>query len=186
MPERTAKLGPGDIALESSVLTAYLGPSFSQGRILDNRSRGRWLRRIVCFVNGSIDRGTARRASGTAGAALIHAELDISWQLQRVRGQLLHRATKTEASDATLLLPGICVTPCECSINIAYADRDMHGSGVNLLLTMDFRTCSRASSRVIMFLCRPRVPCTCCISSIRITAQCSTMLDSPPVTWISA
>jgi len=28
----------------------------------------------------------------------------------------------------------------------------MHGSGVNLLLTMDFRTCSRASSRVIMYL----------------------------------
>jgi hypothetical protein len=41
---------------------------------------------------------------------LDHAELDISWQLQRVRGQLLHRATKIEASDATLPLPGICVT----------------------------------------------------------------------------
>ena len=41
---------------------------------------------------------------------LDHAELDIGWQLQRVRGQLLHRATKTEASDATLPLPGICVT----------------------------------------------------------------------------
>jgi integrase len=38
------------------------------------------------------------------------AELDIGWQLQRVRGQLLHRETKTEASDATLPLPGICVT----------------------------------------------------------------------------
>jgi hypothetical protein len=37
-------------------------------------------------------------------------ELDIGWQLQRVRGQLLHRETKTEASDATLPLPGICVT----------------------------------------------------------------------------
>jgi integrase len=41
---------------------------------------------------------------------LDQAELDISWRLQRVRGQLLHRATKTEASDATLPLPGICVT----------------------------------------------------------------------------
>jgi integrase len=38
------------------------------------------------------------------------AELDIGWQLQHVRGQLLHRETKTEASDATLPLPGICVT----------------------------------------------------------------------------
>jgi integrase len=38
------------------------------------------------------------------------AELDIGWQLQRVRGELLHRETKTEASDATLPLPGICGT----------------------------------------------------------------------------
>jgi integrase len=38
------------------------------------------------------------------------SELDTTWQLQRVRGQLLHRETKTEASDATLPLPAICVT----------------------------------------------------------------------------
>ncbi len=43
-------------------------------------------------------------------AALDGAELDIGWQLQRVRRELLHRETKTEASDATLPLPGICVT----------------------------------------------------------------------------
>lgn len=36
------------------------------------------------------------------------AEIDITWQLQRVRRQLLHRQTKTEASDATLPLPEIC------------------------------------------------------------------------------
>jgi integrase len=41
---------------------------------------------------------------------LDRAELDTSWQLQRVAGQLLHRQTKTEASDATLPLPEICVT----------------------------------------------------------------------------
>jgi integrase len=41
---------------------------------------------------------------------LDRAELDIGWQLQRVGGQLLHRETKTEASEATLPLPGICVT----------------------------------------------------------------------------
>ena len=45
-----------------------------------------------------------------SGVDLDHAELDIGWQLQRVRGQLLYRAAKTEASDATLPLPGICVT----------------------------------------------------------------------------
>src|SRR5262249_36276741 len=41
---------------------------------------------------------------------LDRAELDIGWQLQRVRRQLLHRETKTEASGATLPMPGICVT----------------------------------------------------------------------------
>ena len=38
------------------------------------------------------------------------AELTIGRQLQRVRGQLLHRETKTHASDATLPLPSICLT----------------------------------------------------------------------------
>ncbi|MBV9011188.1 MAG: site-specific integrase [Pseudonocardiales bacterium] len=38
------------------------------------------------------------------------AELTIGRQLQRVRGELLHRETKTEASDATLPLPSICLT----------------------------------------------------------------------------
>ncbi|MCP2340396.1 integrase [Actinomadura rupiterrae] len=37
------------------------------------------------------------------------AELDVSWQLQRVRRELLHRETKTEASDAKLPLPAICM-----------------------------------------------------------------------------
>jgi len=36
-------------------------------------------------------------------------ELAVGWQLQRVSGQLLHRETKTEGSDATLPLPAICV-----------------------------------------------------------------------------
>jgi integrase len=38
------------------------------------------------------------------------AELVIGLQLQRVGRQLLHRETKTQTSDATLPLPGICVT----------------------------------------------------------------------------
>ncbi|MDZ5446910.1 tyrosine-type recombinase/integrase [Micromonospora sp. 4G57] len=37
-------------------------------------------------------------------------ELTIGRQLQRVRGKLLHRDTKTQASDATLPLPDICMT----------------------------------------------------------------------------
>jgi integrase len=45
-----------------------------------------------------------------AAVDLETAELDVSWQLQRVRGQLLHRETKTEASDARLPLPAICTT----------------------------------------------------------------------------
>jgi integrase len=46
---------------------------------------------------------------------LDEAELDIGWQLQRVRGQLLRRETRTEASDATLPLPGICVNALTCA-----------------------------------------------------------------------
>jgi integrase len=44
-----------------------------------------------------------------ADVDLPAAELAIAWQLQRVRGELLHRETKTEASDATLPLPAICI-----------------------------------------------------------------------------
>jgi integrase len=40
---------------------------------------------------------------------LVAAELTIGRQLQRVRGELLHRETKTRASDATLPLPPVCV-----------------------------------------------------------------------------
>ncbi|MFI7068672.1 site-specific integrase [Micromonospora sediminicola] len=37
-------------------------------------------------------------------------ELSVAYQLQRIRRQLLHRETKTEASDATLPLPAVCTT----------------------------------------------------------------------------
>lgn len=40
---------------------------------------------------------------------LDRGELDIGWQPQRVRRQLLHQETKTEASEASLPLSGICV-----------------------------------------------------------------------------
>lgn len=44
-----------------------------------------------------------------ADVDLDEGELTIAWQLQRVHGQLLHRETKTEGSDATLPLPGIVI-----------------------------------------------------------------------------
>ncbi|BCJ26195.1 site-specific integrase [Actinocatenispora sera] len=37
-------------------------------------------------------------------------ELSVAFQLQRIRGRLYHRETKTEASDATLPFPSICTT----------------------------------------------------------------------------
>ena len=37
-------------------------------------------------------------------------EIVVTWQLQRTRGQLQHRETKTPGSEATLPLPDICVT----------------------------------------------------------------------------
>ncbi|GAA3948334.1 hypothetical protein GCM10023085_33250 [Actinomadura viridis] len=41
---------------------------------------------------------------------LDKAELTVGWQIQHIRGQLLHRETRTESSDAVLPLPDICVT----------------------------------------------------------------------------
>ncbi|MET7464139.1 hypothetical protein [Nonomuraea sp. NPDC005501] len=41
---------------------------------------------------------------------LDQAKMTIGWQLQRVAGKLLHRRTKTDASDATLPFPEIVTT----------------------------------------------------------------------------
>ncbi|NDL60979.1 site-specific integrase [Phytoactinopolyspora mesophila] len=54
-------------------------------------------------------------------------ELGIEHQLQRVRRQLLHRETKTEASDDTLPLPGIASTAL--SQRLARRDRDREQAG---------------------------------------------------------
>jgi integrase len=55
------------------------------------------------------------RKGETLGLRWLDVDLDagqltVGRQLQRVRGQLLHRETKTEESDAALPLPAICVT----------------------------------------------------------------------------
>jgi integrase len=47
----------------------------------------------------------------------------INWQLQRSRGQLRHRETKTPGSDATLPLPAICATALKLRAEQQAADR---------------------------------------------------------------
>lgn len=58
---------------------------------------------------------------------LAAGELSIGWQLQRVGGQLLHRETKTQTSDATLPLPHICATALELRQAARQHDRDRAG-----------------------------------------------------------
>lgn len=57
------------------------------------------------------------------------AELDIGWQLQRVHGQLLHRQTKTEAPEATLPLPGICLTALRLRQYVQVQAKEKAGDG---------------------------------------------------------
>jgi integrase len=51
----------------------------------------------------------------------------VTWQLQRSRGQLHHRETKTSGSEATLPLPNICVTALKLRREQQIADRDRAG-----------------------------------------------------------
>jgi integrase len=60
---------------------------------------------------------------------LEEATLDVGWQLQRVRGQLLRRETKTEASDAVLPLPDICVTALRLHLDAQARVRASAGAG---------------------------------------------------------
>ena len=55
-------------------------------------------------------------------------ELAVEWQLQRVRGQLLHRETKTAGSDATLPLPQICRTAIAERRRLRAEDRKAAGA----------------------------------------------------------
>lgn len=59
---------------------------------------------------------------------LDKAELTIGLQLQRIRRQLHHRATKTEGSDATLPLPPMCVAALRLRQSQQKADRDKAGA----------------------------------------------------------
>jgi integrase len=74
---------------------------------------------------------------------LAAGELSIGWQLQRVGGQLLHRETKTQTSDATLPLPDICATALDLRHAAKKNDRDQAGiawQGSRLLFTTRYGT----------------------------------------------
>jgi integrase len=74
---------------------------------------------------------------------LVAGELSVGWQLQRVGGQLLHRETKTQTSDATLPLPNICATALALRQQAKKNDRDQAGiawQGSRLLFTTRYGT----------------------------------------------
>lgn len=58
---------------------------------------------------------------------LAAGELSIGWQLQRVGGQLLHRETKMQTSDARLPLPDICAAALGLRQAAKKHDRDQAG-----------------------------------------------------------
>jgi len=68
------------------------------------------------------------------------AELSIGWQLQRVARQLLHRATKTETSDATLPLPEICATALRLRESREAEDRRAAGTDWQFLASENARS----------------------------------------------
>ncbi|MEV6150231.1 tyrosine-type recombinase/integrase [Nonomuraea sp. NPDC052129] len=58
---------------------------------------------------------------------LVQAEMTIGWQLQRVAGKLLHRRTKTDASDATLPFPEIVTTALRARQQVRNTAREAAG-----------------------------------------------------------
>lgn len=58
---------------------------------------------------------------------LDQAEMTIGWQLQRVAGKLLHRRTKTDASDATLPFPEIVTSALRARQRARNATREAAG-----------------------------------------------------------
>jgi hypothetical protein len=69
---------------------------------------------------------------------LDHGDLSIGLQLQRVGRKLLHRETKTRASEATLPLPSICVTALHSRLaaqEVARAATGPAWQGSKLVLT---------------------------------------------------
>ena len=91
---------------------------------------------------------------------LAAGELSIGWQLQRVGGQLLHRETKTQTSDATLPLPDICAAALDLRQQARKADRDAGGhrlAGLAAAVHHPLRNPGRAA-QLQPFLGRPLRP----------------------------
>lgn len=73
------------------------------------------------------------RRGEVLGLAWPEVDLDrrqvrVEWQVQRVAGDLLRRATKTATSDATLPLPAICVTALRDAAVVRRQWQDAAGS----------------------------------------------------------
>jgi hypothetical protein len=84
---------------------------------------------------------------------LNQAELSTGLQLQRVRRRLLHRETKTAASDATLPIPDLCVTALRLRAEQQKAARAAAGvawQGSTLVFTTGYGTGRAAQLQPIM------------------------------------
>jgi integrase len=77
------------------------------------------------------------------GVDLDKAELTTKLQIQRIKRQLLHRQTKTAASDATLPMPDLCVAALRISEQQAKDAKAKAGAawrGATLVFTTVFGT----------------------------------------------
>ena len=117
---------------------------------------------------------------------LDNAELHISWQLQRVAGRLLRRQTKTEASDAPLPLPSICLTALkgwrERQADLkATAGRAWQGSGLVVTTRLGTAMEPRNFHRQFKARCRKaEVPVISVHSTRRTCASLLVALDVHP------
>ena len=113
---------------------------------------------------------------------LINRTLFIEWQVQRVRRQLLRRETKTEASDAGLPMPDVCVTALQERRKHQRAQREAAGSawaaspGADLVFTGQYGTPvePRTFNRAFTARCRKAGVRTITVHDARRT--CATLL----------
>jgi integrase len=86
-------------------------------------------------------------------------EVAVRWQVQRVYRELLRRETMTEASDAVLPMPAVCVTALRLRADRQAAERETAGAawqGGGLVFTGRFGTPvdPRTVNRVFAARCR--------------------------------